>query len=332
MKPLAVGNVPEKRRAAAIQLELASWTPFPRTGHYVIPQGVGALAVAWDQDAVDAAQARQDILPGDVSIVPETALQDSLPDGLSLCACLDGLEAVWVKSGCVEASQWWPEAPDPIAFANFQRAAGIAHDARAEAPPVPMAPHWRPQPVGYAPGKTAPMQKTQELSALALLSLILVLPTIWYANDWRRHAFALHDSQMRLADTEKELNGLLGARGVALGSRFRLEKLNELLGPVDSLQLFALVARQLQPTIKASALQLTEWEWRNKRLKCSFVSSGAPPSATALVKALESQSMFRDVQVAVDGTRVTIDLRVEPSVSPSAGSANVSPPISGGKP
>ncbi len=332
-KTISLANVSANRRAAAIQLELAGWTPFRQTAHYVMPQGAGsgidthAWLFAWDREAVDNAQAEHGAASLDLVVIPESALRAfSLAIGneqqISSHACLDGVEALVTRNGVVTDCQWWPSAPNQAVWMNFQRAAGIDTVARTNAFPELTATPWLARPLGYARGKANAPDALRETWIVAITALLLAIPTIWFLNDYRRHAEALSQAEARLANTEQELNGLLSSRGNALGSLVRVAKFDAAFNQTDALALFADVSRLLGALVKPGTMVLTEWDLRDdggggrtdvrsKRLKMIFVVSGTAPAATTLVKAFEANPNFRDVQVDAEGARIAIELRVE---------------------
>jgi len=331
VKTIALSNVAANRRAAAIQLELTAWTPFRQTAHYVIPQGAGgthALLMAWDKDAVEGAQVEAGVAEQGLPVIPEDAFKSfaamsSDGDGISVHSCLDGVEAIVMHHGVVAASQWWHAPPNQIVWTNFRRiqsAAATAPEAasRDEMFPSPLAARWLARPAGYARGQSYAPDAQRETWIVAAAALLLVIPSVWFANDFRRHAQALTTAEKRLASTEQELDGLLGARGNAVGSLARAARFDVAFNQIDALSVFAEVSRTLGAISKPGALVLTEWDWRpdgsdlrSKRLKMIFTTTGSAPAATALVKAFEANPAFRDVQVNGEGSRLSVELRVE---------------------
>ena len=329
-KSIALANVEAKRRAAAIQLELAAWTPFRQTGHYVIPQGANethAWLFAWDQDGVDNAQAQSGVAEKNIRLIPEAALRAPTAKAdaganaraIHIYTCLDGIEAVVERNGIVTDSQWWAATPSQTVWANFQRVAGMSVVEHTDAFPAFMQAPWMALPVGYARGQAGAPDALREIWIIAVAAMLLAIPTIWFLNDYRRHVQALSLAESRLASTEQELNGLLGARGIALDSMARVARFDAVFNQPDALALFADVSRLLASISKLGTLVLTEWDWRSdgngndvrsKRLKMVFTVNGTAPTATMLVKTFEANPAFQDVQVNSEGSRLSIELRV----------------------
>jgi len=153
------------------------------------------------------------------------------------------------------------------------------------------------------------------------------MPTVWYANEVRQLFSLKRDAVQRLSSTEKDLVVALNAREQALSEQQRAIQLIDLFGQPDPLQLFLLVANLLNQNATAGALQLGDWDLRPQQLKFTIVAtSGVPPAATSLVKALELEPSFRDVEAKTDGSRVNITIRlVKPSTGQGADSASPKP-------
>ncbi len=322
-------DVPASKRAAALTLAQAAWTPYVETAHYVIPQLDSALLCAWDIAAISNAQSRFDIDAHSITIIPEDALRAVLPprratstmplnQTIVLVDALDGVVAVVMTGEQVTAEQWWPTPPSQTVWVNFLRGVGVDRDTHDEAP-KPLTSTWRNTPIGHAGGSTQSTASTGERQLVMVAAWILIVPTIWLANDWRQLRSLTYDAQSRLLITERDLNATLGARTQALVGLDRANKLAALINQPDNLTLFALVNDVIAQTVKAGVLQMTEWELRGKQLKFVMLApSGGAPSATQLVKAFEKISALSDVEVNTDGARTTVSFRISTmTASPS---------------
>ncbi len=326
------------RREAAIKLEISAWSPFTRTAHYAIPQGDGALLMAWDADLVESLMAAQGVADRELPVIPETAWRAPLGEGLSLLQCLEGVEAVVIAAGRVQTSVWWLEPPAGQDWTNFLRTSALDPALRAPTPPAVLAPTWLAQPLGYADGQRSQKMATGEIQVIALIAFVLAVATLWFANDWRRYAMAQSSSEQRLKATEQELDAILGARGTALSAMGRTEKLAGLFNTPDALNLLATLSRQLSTVAKPGTLQLIDFDWRDRHLNLLLQATGEPLSATRLVKALEAVPSFKDPIVSdADGGRTRVELRVVPlppgdSAQPAAPAAVPTMPVMPGMP
>jgi len=310
VKFLALQHVAANRRDGAIKLELAGWMPFANTSHYVIPQPAGALLLAWDADAVAAAIGAAGAANRELSILPESALHPAAADGLTLRQCLEGMEAVVQAGGNTISSLWWREVPAEQDWMNFLRTSGLDSSRWPNSLPVAVAAQWLPQPLGHAPGGRTLQLAGREAWAVGILAFAFAVASLWYANDWRRYAQAMAASEQHLAATEQELDGILGARGTALSSLVRSESVAALFNRTDALNLLANISRIFSTLAKPGTLQLAEVDWRDQRLVLLLNVNGPPVSATEIVKALEANPAFREVQVNPDGNRMRVELRV----------------------
>lgn len=317
IRVLDLKDIPADKRAAALSLAAAGWNPFAQTRHYIITQSQSAILCAWDQQTVANAQALYALDAADVNVVPETALRESaLPDittntpSISLSACMDGMAATAGSAGRMMAEQWWPDTPSTAVWQNFQRSVGLSPASRQDAPPLQM-PAWRRAPIGYIHGAQQSATSSRERWALAIAAWILVLPTLWFANQWWQLNQRKAEAIAKLATTERELNATLGARGQAMASLDRASKLANLFAQPDNLTLFAIVQDVLVQTAQSKVLQLSEWDQRGAQLKLVFTApAGGGASAATLVKAFEQVSTFRDVEVNIDGTRTIVNIRI----------------------
>ncbi len=320
-------DVPASKRAAALALAQAAWTPYVETAHYVISQLDSAVLCAWDIAAISNAQSRCGIDADSITVIPESALRAAPPprgaastmpsnQKIVLRDSLDGVVAVVMTDEQVTAEQWWPTPPSQTVWVNFLRGVGVDRDTHADAP-TPLSGTWRNTPIGHAGGSTQSTTSTGETRLVMVAAWILIIPTIWLANEWRQLRSLTNDAQSRLLITERDLNATLGARAQALTGFDRANKLAALVNQPDNLTLFALVNDVIAQTVKAGVLQMTEWELRGKQLKFVMLApSGGAPSATQLVKAFEKITALSDVEVNTDGARTTISFRISTTTTP----------------
>lgn len=303
-----LAQVPLKSRAQALGLELAQWTPFARSGYYVGWHGQRALVWAWDTDKVNAAIAAQGLKPQRIKILPETVLHPPLQSGLCLSVCRQGYEGQAWRSGQLEHSRWWPQAPTPPEWLMFQRDAGLAPEQQQNQPPAPRA----------APLSATPWVNPQELTGsqaaqlerlvFALAALALLVPTFWYAFS----LFKIQQSTEQLLDQQAQLRRdagpIMQARGQALDHLARSNALLALLDPYpEQLALMASIA-QVLPRDKS---YLKDWDFQAGQLKITLNSTG-DISTTNLIGALQQAGPFRDVKAlpARDPKTVTFQMDV----------------------
>ncbi len=306
--------MPPGKRDAAIRLAMAAWTPYPETSHYVMPHGDGAWLCAWNARDVGERLAELGLMPAQVSVVPEAAfriLRPSSPEREFLLeAALEGVCGVVVSAGRTVAEQWWPETPALTHWRNFLRGAGIDVTNLDQIPFIDDR-GWRTSPIGYPAEARSTQTSGAELLAVWVAAVILAVPTVWLANELRQVESYKNAASERLAATEKDLDAVLNSREAALGAQDRATKLAGLVNPPDHIQLFTIINDVLGQNKGQSTLQLSDWEIRGRSLKFTVVASnGLPPPATTLVKAFEKADTFRDVEARLDGTRISVSLRI----------------------
>ncbi len=328
---LPLADIPPKRQQGAIQLALAAWTPFADTAHHVIVEDNVAILCAWDRAMVNAAQAASNVdadtsLEATLTVIPESALREigglakqnapGMP-GVKFAAMLDGVSSLVINAGRVIDEQWWPTMPSANEWRNAQRRLALGATT-TDVPNTPDAFAWRRMPMGYAGGQTVSTTSSREWLMVAFAAWLLAIPTIWLANDWRQIVVGKRDAEVRLAQTEKELDATLSSRGLALSSLARVEKLAAIFGQPDSFMLFAQVNEVIAQVVKAGTLQLVDWDYRDQRVKMTMAApNGGAPAATALVVAFEKVPTWRDVQVNADGNRLRIEFNIVPADTPA---------------
>jgi hypothetical protein len=313
-------EVPVDKRSAALSLAAAAWTPFAATSHYIIMQTHSALLCAWDRDFVSNAQTQIDVEAADVTVIPEVALRSSAfmetsaPNSadtkVALTQALEGIVATVGNRNGTSAEQWWPSAPPVASWLNFQRSVGVHADQRTDVSDVKPA-SWLHAPIGYALGQTENTTSMRERWMLAIAAWLLLIPTLWFGNEWRQLNQLKNTAERNLIATERELDSTLGARGQAIAGLDRVGKIANLFNQPDNLALFNLVNNVLAQISPSGTLQLVEWDLRGSQLKFVLnAPNGNGPTATTLVKAFEKAQSLRDVEVNVDGARTVVSVRV----------------------
>ena len=323
VKFLDLASVPVSKRTSAINLAIAAWSPFANTAHYVIPDGQAALLCAWDADTTTQLIGTQSLGAAQVRVIPESALRkasgttpimaSAAHAKAELHQALEGYVGVVTLAnagGRSLAEQWWSDLPTAPQWRNFLRSAGLGDEINAMVP-APLSKAWSSQPRGHLANDTNHTSSPREVLALSTAAFLLALPTLWYANELRQLYVLKQDASQRLQSTEKDFDVVLGARELALSTQDRAIQLGRLLNRTDPLNLFEIVNNIVLQNSASGALQLGDWDLRSQQLKFSLVAaSGSPPAATALVKALERVTIFRDVEAKTDGGRVNITLQI----------------------
>ena len=287
-----LAQVPAKSRAQALALELAQWTPFAKTSYYIGWHGAQALAWGWDTDKTSQAIAAQGLNPQKVRVIPETVLQNAVPEGLVLTRCLEGYEGQLWHQGHLDRSRWWPAVPQPEEWLMFQRDAAIAPaDQQSHAPAVRTT-EFQPQawlPESRAGNADQALQIERLVTAVA--ALLLLLPTLWFGLDWYKLQQSSSLLQARVSQLQTQVAPLAQARGQALDYLSRITALRAIKPYPDQLTLMASVSQAL-PNDGSS---LTNWEFQAGQLKIT-INAKTDISTTALISALQQAGAFREVK------------------------------------
>lgn len=334
---LNLADIPANRRKNAIELACAAWTPYADTGHYIIAGQNSATLFAWDRALVRSAQSHANLgAEITLTVLPETALREwpstlSAPPSASttptvtlrLVPMLDGVSALVARQGAILHEQWFADIPQSTTWQNFLRANALsalindtADTTSAHPPPLSEALPWRAAPEGIGRENTSRTASQGEWWWLAFAAWLFTIPTIWFANEWRQVHAAKADALTRLSATERELDGGLNARGVALSALARTEKLAETFQRPDALLVLAQVNEAVGAVAKTGTLQMSELDYRYPQLRFALIappgtSSAATPPATTLIKAFERIPTWRDVQANIEGPRTVINARLE---------------------
>lgn len=289
-------QVPPKNRTQALQLELAQWTPFANSDYYVGWHGQQALVWGWDADKVKQAIVAQGLKPQRVRILPESALQTPLQDGLCLTRCHEGFEGQLWHEGKLEKSRWWAQLPAQDEWLMFQRDAGILPGEQQSQPPAPRATLLNFQPWVNEAGSAGGQEMQLERLGIALGILLLLLPTFWFGFGLYKAQRGTAQLQDQLAQLQREAEPIMQARRQSLDYLARINALRALAPYPSQLSLMAKIAEVL-PKDNAS---LKDWNFQQGQLKVTVVSK-SDLSSTTLIGALQQTGIFNDVKALPGG-------------------------------
>lgn len=315
--------VPKAKRAAALQLQVRPWSPYPATGQYVSWDGDEALVWAWDAERLAAALRDAKLTPSRVNVLPETVLHAPQTSGLHLVSCLDGFEAQIWRNHQLTHSRWWPVAPSAAEWRNFQRDAALAPAEQVtDLPAAPQSAAWqlRPwcRPAGL--GELGADAFRTELLPVTAGAVILAAFTLWHGTQLIKihQAYELHGSELRAL--EQRARPILEARREALDALGRAQMLQAYDRFPDQLTLLAGITRRLPK----GGTYLKEWEYRNGKLKL-MIAFPSKSSTSEVVQSLQLAGWFANVQAVADNDPASLTLSMD--VLPWA---EANPPLSAG--
>jgi hypothetical protein len=305
-------NLTKAQQSQALRLQIGQWSPYVRSGQYVVWEPEHALVWAWDADRLDADLAGQKLKPKTTRIIPESLLHSPLPSGLRLVTCLDGVEGqLWQNQRLVH-SRWWKAPPNTSEWHNFQRDAGLAPDqGEYQGVPTPAALPWQKQPWA----KSADLSRSQnqtlphEIWLIGGTLLLLAGFTTSYGIELVKTRLAVAQLKLELDTATQNARPVLEARRTALEALTRIETLQATHPYPEPLALFAEVAKQLP----RDSSYLKEWNYQNGRLKINIASPNKLPSSF-VVKKLQDTGWFNNVQAvpATDPTVLTLTMETLP--------------------
>ena len=289
--------VPKPQRAQALELQIKQWTPFARTGWYLLWQQDDALVWAWDADRVAAAILENKLKPGTVTIVPETLLHPGQEQGILLLTCMEGYEGQVWSGRALTGSRWWPELPAAAEWLNFQRDAGTLPEKQSTTVPEPLPLHWTEKPwaKSAALDRSAAYGANIEQKALPTAVLCLLAATLWYGAQWIKMQTAIESRGAELETLKQRAGPIIAARGQALETLDRIRTLEAIDSYPDQLGLMARVAESLPK----DGPYLREWAFQNGKLTLRIASPNKMVSSE-YVKLFQSLEVFRNVQTAPD--------------------------------
>jgi len=301
-------SVPKPQRAQALELQIRQWTPYARTGWYLLWEQDEALIWAWDADRVEAAILENALKPKTVSIVPETLLQQRRGQGIHLASCIEGYEGqVWSERSLL-SSRWWPELPDAAEWLNFQRDAGTLPEHQSNLVPKPLPLQWAEKPWARSAAldRSAAYGASVEQWALPAVALCLLAATLWYGAQWVKLRAAIKDRGAELEALNLRAGPIIEARGRALEALGRIKTLQATDPYPDQLSLLAKVAQSLPK----DGPYLKEWEFQGGKLKLQIASPNKMVSSD-YVKLFQSFGVFKNVQTAPNNDPTSLALSME---------------------
>ena len=265
---------------------------------------------------------------------PESLLRSDIEDGLHLIKCLDGFEAVSVVSQEIRRTRWFASVPTSEAWAAFVRDAGM--DARHHPMPEPRQVSLKTVPArGWklSTGLIQPIPPALWAGAVAaaVAGLLVVMGGAYglkldsaisaeranYERLSREHAVTIA-LQKKIDEKINYLKGFSGLRS----SYSQLELMTSLVnsGVIS----------------EGDRISLSEWEFRNNRIRMLFFVPQEGFSLGLFLSVLEKQPVFRDIKLMTDTSLGTVGIQalVVPPSSPETLVSEVRTdrtPVSGGR-
>jgi len=301
-------SVPKPQRPQALALHIRQWSPFSRTGWYLLWDEDDALVWAWDAERVEAAVLENKLAQNSINIVPETLLHQCQEQGTYLVSCMDGVEGqVWRHRSLI-SSRWWPKPPVIDEWVNFQRDAG-SHPG-SQVSKVPVA---RPLNLGEVPwGKSVAQDGAAVYGAkveawlVPFIALCLFATTMWYGAQWIKLRTANKTRATELETLNQQAAPIVTARSQALESLGRIKVLLA-LDPYPNL---LVLLSKLAEVLPKDGPYLKEWEFLNGKLKI-LIASPNKLVTSDYIKLLQSTGFFNNIQAASTSDPYNLTLNMD---------------------
>ncbi len=293
-----VERIPVSAREQALRLHLLQISPYARTGFAWHVRGATAYAWYWDETALDAALAPHNLSGRFVRPVPEPLLRQRGPDGFALNRTLDGVEGQFRAAGSIEASSWWPASPDAAEWAHFARDVGGAY---ASAPCPPLAqPAWLaevPPELRIVRAIQGETRFNENLIYFVLLAL-LGCGAIWLGMAQWRLVGAIAERTAERAALRQELGHILDDQRAAERDRtaVTLRAANE--HPLTQLDLLAAFAAL--GIGEGQKITLTEWDFRNDKLRAVLTATTGEVARTEMLARAERIPGLHNVRLQIE--------------------------------
>ena len=301
-------SVPKPQRTQALELQIQQWTPFNKTGWYLLWDKEEAQVWAWDADRVETAILDGKLKPNSTPIVPETLLHRGLEEGVYLVTCMEGVEGqVWSKHSLI-SSRWWPKMPDIGEWTNFQRDAGTFPENQSNGVPDPLPLHWEESPWARsaALSRSAMYGAGMEQRVIPAIALCLFAVTLWYGAQLIKLQSAISEQDAALETLNQQARPIIEARAHALEALSRIKTLQATDPYPDQLSLLGKVAESLPK----DGAYLKEWEFLNGKLKL-LVASPNKLVSSEIIKLFQSSDVFKNVQASPTNDQTTLVLSME---------------------
>lgn len=295
-----IEGVPGRQRRDAVLLELEQTAPFEAPLGWVDWQGETACVWYWPRDLeTDIEQALGARLP----IIPESALWSRLAPGEYRWIELSDTNLFLLQYQHPEEGLHEKRSLSPIGEEEA-RAWLSRHGATASAvEPAALAPLSASRHVtGESLTRTTSTMEQRWLPATsALLAFLMVTYTL-------ATGFAWINTQLTRAD-RTELQSQVD-QVVALRDRARdLAATNRRLIALQQPSQLTL-AWKVADALDLRETELVRWAWRNDRLELSWQSDTGAMDATAVIRRLEAQPDFRNVQASTGDSLIEVSLEV----------------------
>lgn len=275
-------------RLQALQLKLASWSPFTQSSYCVAMLSTGASVWARDERLAQV-HSRAAAAPWWPEV---TAYQIIAPEGLVVQRCAQGVDLQWWQEGELRASRWRESMPDAESLLTFVRGAGgLLPTEPIQAQAARLSDFFWGAPRPWADLLAGDGAREQRW--VSVVALLLLLPLGYQLALWRALSSAT-------AETDAALTQVSAETRLVQADRLESYRLADALNAMAALQalrpdqpLATLLASWQAAATVGAEVRSVEWQGRSYRLT---LQNASEVSVSDLLRRLESSGWVRAVR------------------------------------
>lgn len=306
---LVIKGVPSRFVSSSLRLQLRQMLGNDKFGFAYSVQGDTATLWYWSEGNGNSIDRLRSATAGDEGFAPwpEPLLRPALDDGLHLIKCLDGYEAVSVVSQEDLRTRWFAVMPTDEAWATFVRDAGA--DVRHHPLPAPREINIKLHPARGWKLSTGLIRSVP--SAVWIGAVTVAIAGLMVAIGGA-YSFKL-DSAIS-AEREK-YEALSKEHAVTIGLQKQIDEKSDYLkgfsGLRTSYSQLELMTSLIESGVisEGGKISLSEWEFRNNRLRMLFAVPQDDFSLGLFLTVLEKQPVFRDIKLMTDTPPGTVGIQ-----------------------
>jgi hypothetical protein len=285
---LETKGIAPRQLASSVGLQLGHLTGQRSLGYAWLSRGERTEVWYWDESAMQAQEGQ--------TPCPEMLLRSALGDGLHLLRCLSGFEAISRVDGQLHKTRWFAQSPDAQAWAAFVQDAGFdpAQHPIQEARVAPLNEHMQ---RGWRMHSSALRPLTWQYWA-AVAGVTLVGCAVFSALTYQVKL------NLRLEELRAEHTRLASESAAALTLQRQIDDQRLQLDAVAAVQPAQLQMRlmaRLADSNLFDGLQgkvgLSEWEFRNGRIRMAFSVPAEGFSLSDFLQDVEALDLFSDLRL-----------------------------------
>ena len=306
---LDVRGIPLRFVSSSLRLQLRQLLGEEKFGFAYSINGDVATLWYWSEgersgiERLLAGKSRED----DFAPWPEPLLRPAIEDGVQLIKCLDGFEAISVASQEIKRTRWFASAPSDDAWLAFVRDAGM--DPLRHSKPVPCEISLKtipPRGWKLSTGLISPVPRALWAGA-AVVAIVGLLGVMGGAYGLKL------DSVISAERTNYEKLSKEHAVTIALQKQIdeKIDYMKGFSGLRSSYSQLELMTSLVNSGVisEGTKISLSEWEYRNNRLRMLFTVPQEDFSLGLFLAVLEKQPVFRDIKLMTDTPQGTVGIQ-----------------------